>query len=359
MNCRACHKEMDDTPFCPLCGTEQAPEGKGKRTRRNGSGTAYKLPNGKWRAEVTIGWDGKKRIVKTKSGFTRKKDALAAIPALFNAPMDINSKITFKSLYELWSASHYEKIGKDTENGYKAAYKHCEPLYYRQFTALKSADLQAVVDSCPLSRRTKADIKSLMLNMYRYAIENDYCSKNYAEFIKLPPKPKSKKDAFTADERQKLWKDYESGNIFTGYILLMIYTGLRFGELAKITKDNVHLSERYMIGGIKTEAGTNRVIPINNRIYPIVEKFYNAGKKKILEMHEKVFYNDYRCALERLGIRYLTPHCCRHTFATMMAGKGIQPAIITEAMGHEDYATTIEYTHIPLTDLLAAVDTLE
>ncbi|MGI5935220.1 MAG: tyrosine-type recombinase/integrase [Oscillospiraceae bacterium] len=336
------------------------------KKRANGESTAYKLPNGRWRAKITLGWDiveledgtkKKKRIVKTKSGFKTKREALEWIKQ-YKSQDDPIVNITFKELYDLWSKPHFKKVSKSTADGYRAAYKHCESIYWRQFNQLKTADLQKVVDDCPYGRRTKADIKSLMNNLYKYAIENDYINKNYAEFIKLEKKPKSKKDAFTLDERNKLWQDYENGNDFTGYILVMIYTGMRYGELAKITKDNIYLNEQYMIGGIKTDAGINRTIPINDRILPIVKKFYNANKKKLLEMHEKVFYNTYYATLERLGIRRLNPHCCRHTFATMMALAEIQPAIITATAGHSDYQTTLQYTHIPLSEQLKAVNSL-
>jgi integrase len=349
-----------------------------RRTRANGQGTVFKMPNGKWRAEVTLGWndikdrDGKvikrTRIVKTKSGFKLKKDAIAALSELGHNSPGINKSIKVNELYSLWSASHFGRITKPTEYGYVSAYEHCRDLQYRIFTELKTQDLQEAVDKAKtfprtkedkpvaLGRRAKADIKSLLTNLYKYATENDYCDKNYAQYIKLPPKPKSKKDAFTSKEVDALWKDYKAGNQFTGYILIMIYTGMRFGELAKIEKENIHLPEKYMIGGIKTKAGIDREIPLCDKIIPIVSVFYLAGEKKILEMHEKVFYNKFYETLEKLSIRKLNPHCCRHTAATALADAGIQPAIITAILGHEDYSTTLNYTHIPLEEKIKAVN---
>jgi len=176
------------------------------RTRGNGQGTVFKMPNGKWRAEATIGWDElengkKKRIIKTKSGFKLKKDALAALPDLMGQTSDVNPAITFKALYDLWSVPRFAKVSKSTEDGYKSGFKYSKSIHYKTFSKLKTADLQAVIDECPFGRRTKADIKSLFTNMYNYALENDYCNKNYAEFVKLPPKGKSDHDAFTKAER--------------------------------------------------------------------------------------------------------------------------------------------------------------
>ena len=91
--------------------------------------------------------------------------------------------------------------------------------------------------------------------MYKYALKNDIADKDYAEFVELPKKEKSKKEAFSPADIVKLWEDYERGNSFNGYILIMIFTGMRYGEISTIQKRNVHLPEQYIVGGIKTEAG--------------------------------------------------------------------------------------------------------
>ncbi len=334
--------------------------------RANGQGSVFRIGKNKlWRAAITIGYvtdenGKKKRIVKTKSGFAKKADALAALETLKNTPIGIDKNISFKGLYEKWSAAHFPTVTKDTEYCYTAAYAHCKALYRAQFSALKVQDYQAVVDSCPLGRRTKQNIKAMLTSMYKFAIQNDYCDKNYAQYIKLPPREKSTKDAFTREEREKLWQDYEAGNDFTEYILAMVYTGMRYGEITTVLKENVHLAERYLIGGIKTEAGKDRVIPICEKIYPVLEKIYNKADKVLVDMPEKVFYNRYYEALRRCKIRELKPHCCRHTCATALAEAGVQPAIIQQILGHEDYETTAQYyTHIDLKSMLQGINSIE
>lgn len=69
---------------------------------------------------------------------------------------------------------------------------------------------------------------------------------------------------YTNEEIATLWsKLYVINNV--DLILITIYTGLRPTELLEITTDNVHLDEQYMIGGMKTEAGTDRTIPIADK----------------------------------------------------------------------------------------------
>ena len=217
--------------------------------------------------------------------------------------------------------------------------------------------MQEIVDNCPGGYYPKQDIKVLLNKMFSYAISNNDCSTNYATYIELPPLTKSKKTAFNKQEIESLWTEYESGCEFAGYPLIMIYTGMRYGEISIIEKDRIFLEKQYMIGGIKTEAGIDRVIAIADKILPIVEKFYNKNKKKLLEMSEKAFYEEFNKLMKKINARPgLTPHCCRHTFSTNMAKEGVQPAIIKEAAGHANYSTTLGYTHIPLETLLDAVN---
>ena len=82
-------------------------------------------------------------------------------------------------------------------------------------------------------------------------------------------------EVFTASHIITLW---EHKNERTAQILLLyIYTGLRISELYGIKIEDVHLKERYMIGGSKTDAGKRRIIPIAECIYPIVSALYNEA----------------------------------------------------------------------------------
>lgn len=356
MECLKCKQQIDsDSIYCKFCGRKQIKESnKGKKLRGNGTGTVYKLPNGKYRAEITLGYIDGCRKRRTKSGFKTKKEALAYLPKLMEMPE--SATIKFSKLYEMWRDTHFLTIGKSKQQSYNTAYKRCSALYFKNINEIKLDDMQKIVDACPGAYYPKQDIKVLLNNVMRYGVMNEYCKVNYAEYIKLPPLEKSKKTAFTDEEINNIWNVYNNGNIFAGYILIMIYTGMRYGEISTIKKENINIQERYMIGGIKTDAGKNRQILISEKIVHIVEYFYNACSEKLLEMSEEEFYDSFKAALAEAGTRLLTPHCCRHTFATLMAKAEIQPSIIKEAAGHANYSTTLGYTHIPLKTKLKAVN---
>ena len=167
------------------------------------------------------------------------------------------------------------------------------------------------------------------------------------------------KRSFTEEEILMLWEDHDNGHEFTAYALLMIYTGMRPGELMQMKIADVHLDATppYMVGGIKTEAGKNRMFPIAKVIVPLVERMCERGKKKLLEMNEDNFRKAFNEMTARAGTRPLKPHECRHTFCSELALQGVQPGVIMRIAGHANYQTTAGYTHIQqLEESAKAVD---
>ena len=49
--------------------------------------------------------------------------------------------------------------------------------------------------------------------------------------------------------------------------------------------------------------------------------------------------------MEELGFSQHTPYSCRHTYADIQKRRNIDPEIMMEIMGHEDFSTTVEFYH--------------
>ncbi len=70
-------------------------------------------------------------------------------------------------------------------------------------------------------------------------------------------------------------------------------------------------------------------------------------------------YDSWNAMRDRLGLRScLTPYCCRHTYITRLTALKVSPAMLQELAGHEDYDTTLDYTHLSVADRLAEVNRL-
>ena len=86
MKCRKCKAELTaEARFCHLCGAKQDVTKKPK-TRGNGTGSVFKLPNGTWIAIRTVGWSldeaGEKVKELTTEKHRIKRAALGAAPAV-------------------------------------------------------------------------------------------------------------------------------------------------------------------------------------------------------------------------------------------------------------------------------------
>ena len=189
-------------------------------------------------------------------------------------------------------------------------------------------------------------------------MENDIINKNYAEFLKLPKKEKVEKQTFSELEIIKIYIKAEEVE-WADTILILIYTGMRISELIGLTRFNVDIEKKIITGGVKTEAGKNRQIPIHPIIYPFIEKWYNKNGNYLIcnEKGNAIPVRKYReeyyyPTLEKLEVRKLNPHCCRHTFASLMHDAGAETFDIQKLIGHSDYSTTANiYTHTDIEKL--------
>ncbi|OQB13758.1 MAG: Tyrosine recombinase XerD [Firmicutes bacterium ADurb.Bin193] len=301
-----------------------------------------------------------------------KKEAVQALAKEQIQPTSPKANIAFKELYDEWKGTpSFTGISKQTQDNYVAAFKHLSPLHGKTFTAIRAGHIQTLIDglvsvdkkgnSKPLSRSTKDKVKLLCGLLYKYAMQNDICNKNYAEFVKLQKEERKEKEIFTDLEIKTL--ENNRGLPYVDTILILVYTGLRISELLELTKFAVDLKAMTITGGLKTDAGKNRVAPIHPKALPYIRQWYNNATDRLIFKgdNEPVTANYYRKyiyypILEKLGIERKTPHATRHTCATLLARAGADTNAIKMILGHTDYAFTADtYTHADIGFLAAEI----
>lgn len=246
--------------YCHICGKKQVKETRKALKRPNGAGTVYKLSGRRTRP-----WAAAKNHV-IIGYYERKTDALAALEKLSGKPIEEKFNMTFSEVFAEWKAEHFREIGPQGIESYNQAYKVCTSLYPRKFRDLRTKDFQAIIDSnMAKSNSTLSKYKQLMTQMSRWAVREEIATTDFAKYVKLPQQVKKEKAIFTDDEIALLEKD---GSDAAKIALMLIYTGMRIGELFSLPLADYH--ETYVIGGEKTEAGKTASSPSARRAESIL-----------------------------------------------------------------------------------------
>lgn len=329
----------------------------------NGYGTIYKLSGNRrrpWIARKTTGWeyDEKGERVKqlwlTIGYYETENKAISALEEYNNNGFSPNAdKYTFDDLYKIWSERKYEKIAPSNSKGYKSAYKRFDTLATMKMRDIRAKHLQDIIDNNNWNYPMKQRAKSIMMGVYALAMENDITQKDYSKYVDVGSKKDDKKKKlengevledkraipFTDEEIKLLWSNIDIPYLDT--ILMMIYTGFRCSELLGLLNSNIDLENRFIVGGMKTEAGENRTVPIHKDVLPLFEKYYGDGKNKYLipnkrdnQMHYES-YTTYKWnpIMKQLKLKHHT-HDCRKTFATKADAQGMDRLCLKLILGH-------------------------
>lgn len=112
-----------------------------------------------------------------------------------------------------------------------------------------------------------------------------------------------------------------------------------------------------MQGGLKTQAGKNRIVPVHPKIMPYLTKWLSRGGKTIICDDDGNAIPAYKYrplfskVMEELGLPSATPHWCRHTAASRMRMAGVDEVAIKRILGHSDGDVTEHYTHVDVSFL--------
>lgn len=331
--------------------------------RGNGEGSIFKL-SGKRRkpyaVRITIGYttDGKQQY-KYLGYYTKRTEAKAALREYLTDPYDLSMKhITVIDIFEKWQKQ--TDLAETTVRSYVSAFNQIKQLHNMNIRDIKAIHLESVMED--MKPHMRSVFKNAMSHVYKYGMKHEMLDKNIMDLISVRNQTESKeKTPFTLEEIEKL-KSYRHHLNDTLFILL--YTGMRISELLSIKTKNVHLEERYMIGGTKTTAGKDRIIPIHDDIFNIIKARYNdGGKYLIMSNGKKIQYATYRNMYwnqmnEQFGFSH-TPHDTRHTFTSFADKCGMNRVALKRILGHALSDITDHYTHKDVCELLHEINKLE
>ena len=368
----------------------------GKRGRGEGSVT-YDKRRKRYRARVTIGWETNeetgrtKQIVKTLgSNYKTKGEATSALAEYLKNPYDLNNKdITFEQLYKKWFDEYIDTDEHESiKYRVKAAYRYCSLIYKKKFREITIIDMKDCIykgtatcvrgkykgEQRLASPQSKEIIKYLFNHIYDYALEARLVERNYAREFTLDKKVFQEKEKnykskvpFSKEEIDKLWKSIEFVP-FADMIVYACYSGWRPTELIKLKIKDVDLKNGFVKGGMKTNAGKNRLVPIHPLVSSIVEKYYKEAKsvgsdylfndvnnKFGIGLSYDQYLSRFNKVMNALHFRTeITPHYTRHTFITKAKSREVNmnEYVLKIIVGHDvGDLTEHVYTHRELNDL--------
>ena len=345
----------------------------------NGFGSIKKLTGNRRRPFVfVISIDGHQRPVEYFTTQIEAEIFAADYNKMHHSRSLPGHQITLEELYHRWLPAHTEDTApsQSTLCSYANSFKHLSALHHEPFTSLRYMDYQRIIDDMRqsgLSYSSLKKVRSLISLLSQYASKIELSNKNYAPLLTIgknravrPHKP------FSRQQINRLWSHIDDPGVDT--VLILLYTGMRCGEMLAIRKSDVHLRQRYIsIPRSKTAAGI-RLIPIHHRIMPIIEARMASPGDALIANNDGRPYNYsryiavWRSAMllthanaHRHTATHLmhTTHDCRHTVATLLDNAGANESAKRRILGHSGGDVTERvYTHKGLRQLRKCIELL-
>ena len=387
IKCPECELQVSDKALsCPHCGyplqdgaPARKPRSKSNKRKRlpNGFGQISKIKNrnlkNPFRVMVTVGKDEKgkpiPKLLKPDAFFPTYNDAYNALVEYHKNPYDLDLALTMSELFVKWGEDHRKKLkNPESFRNMEMCWRYCSAIYSMRAMDVRPRHIKGCMEdgTCivkGVERHTtpslKLKIKSMFNVMFDYALEYEIVDKNYARTFNVSDEvikenEDSQKDAhipYTEEEMETLWNNIDRFPTIET-ILIQCYSGWRPQELGLIRLENVDLENGTFSGGMKTDAGIDRIVPIHSKILDLVKKKYDEA----VELHSEYLLNatgkftksnDLMLTYDKFKSRYYTvrdnlhlnpthkPHDGRKHFITMAKKYKVDEYAIKYMVGHE------------------------
>ena len=210
------------------------------------------------------------------------------------------------------------------------------------------------------SRRQKTyAIKSFFAFLKQYG----YVDHSVVQSL-IPPKVEVKEPRVLSEqEYQALLRACSHEVRDAAIVELLLQTGIRLSELAKLSLDDVELPARISRDPDNTgrlhvvgKGSKSRTIPLNYKACkalkawlktrPDVDHNHHFVTKFLTPVSPRAFQYVVKKYLDEAGIKGASVHTLRHTFATHHVAKGTDLRTVQEALGHRDLKTTSIYVQL-------------
>ena len=363
--------------------------------------------DGRLKAQVYLGLKDGKRQYKYVYATTAKEldRKVQELKLKLGKGIDLTAdKDTFGEWGKRWLRLKKTNVSAKRYTTYSSRFDNLGPLHSCPITKLRTSDIQDIILDCatensektgkPYARQTLIEIKNVAAQIIHLAISNRVLDYNCALMVEIP-----KIDS--VDNRRALTKEEQKWITDTPHraqtaAMIMMYAGLRRGELLALTWEDIDLKEKtisvtksvemiedkpYLKEGGKTSAATRTVyMPqvlvdyLSNVEHERFTLVCPNGKGTLMsDTAWRRMWDSYLCDLnlkygdwehceqtkrKRPKSKYthpklpklipnITAHWLRHTYITLLYMAGVDVLTAKEQAGHSDIKTTMGiYTHL-------------
>ena len=279
-------------------------------------------------------------------------------------------------------------------------------LYNAQIINVDFELCQALINklSEKYSRSTISKVYVILNMCFNYALTKGHIGENPMMKVKMPKESslvKKKKEAkwLSSNDVEKLVLEAERLNtrefrikgkvgervygVNAYYVILIIYTGLRIGELMALTWNDIDFKNKTLsvnksrakgkvdgktvlyVKDPKSESGT-RIIPLSDRALYALRSIKECSKSdtdlivtntssesNITRTINRMLFRA-GCEVEKCGL-----HALRHTFGSLLLEKGVDLKTISYLLGHSDITVTANiYLHITREKAMNSIEVL-
>lgn len=169
--------------------------------------------------------------------------------------------------------------------------------------------------------------------------------------VYLPPKPEPKLRWLTHAEYQSLLAAAgESRNPqLRRFIRLAVSTGMRKTELERLRIEQVDLNAKMIyFTPDQVKSGRFEGVPISGPAQEELTALIGDRKEGLVFDYRGggSVRKAFESAVKRAGLKGVTIHTLRHTFASWLVQKGVPLKVVQELMRHRDITSTLIYAHV-------------
>jgi len=321
----------------------------------------YKKPNGKWK------WEVAGRLKKNAESLLRRRETEIAEGTYNERP----TEILFAEYYEQWAGSKRKSLKPSTQVSIECSFRlHILPFFGKRYLSdIKPIVIQEWVNTLSgknLAPATVGRCYRYLRSCLRQAYAWGILSENPCRSIILPRTNHEELDFLEPSEIAVLMR--EANEPQRTLYAVLAFSGLRLGEALGLgwkhinLKDNIIQVERAWSywGGLQEPKTTSsrRAVPIMPTLGKILRDHYEReghpdseallfsydGEKPIDPSNLR---RDFTATIERAGLKRVTLHSLRHSFASAMLASGASIKALQRCLGHASATMTLNtYSHL-------------